>query len=142
MSTATQSIAHLPSHVRVKRAGVTLFLHCDLRNDTILVMKERIERLLGAPVISQRLYLGRQMMPNHSTLWEAGIEIEDAEVILAYSLGFINPDVELFETPEEALDGRAYVKAREDAEAAAAAAAEAAALAAAQGEAAAMAAQA
>ena len=92
-----------PHYVRVKRAGQTLFLHCDVHVDTVLTIKERVELLTGKPVAQQRLFLGRQLLENHHTLYDCGIEREDEVVTLAYALGG-NPMQ--WEEPQEAQSGQ------------------------------------
>ena len=50
------------AYLRIKRGKQTIFLHCDLNAETIVVLKERIEKLTGVPLMKQRLYLGRQIL--------------------------------------------------------------------------------
>ena len=95
----------LPAHIRVKRHKLSLFVHTDLRVDTILVIKERIEKLTGVPVMKQRLYFGKQLLHNNATLWDSGIEVEDAQLTLVFCVGTGPGDVELWEDRQEALEG-------------------------------------
>ena len=97
----------LPAHLRIKRHKLTLFVHTDLRVDTVLVIKERLERLTGVPVMKQRLYFGKQLVQNPATLWDSGIEVEDAELTLAFSTGIGPGDVDMWEDRLEALEGPA-----------------------------------
>ena len=73
-------------YVRIKRKNLTIFLHCDL-NDTVQLMKERVEKLIGHPAAQMRLLLGKQPLENHTSLLDCGIEKEDAEMLLAFSTG-------------------------------------------------------
>lgn len=72
------------AYLRIKRGKQTIFLHCDLNAETIVVLKERIEKLTGVPLMKQRLYLGRQILENLTTLWDCGIEKEDKELTLVH----------------------------------------------------------
>ncbi len=72
------------SYIRIKRAKQTIFLHCDLNAENIVVIKERVEKLTGVPLMKQRLYLGKQMLENMTTLWDCGIDKEDRELTLVY----------------------------------------------------------
>jgi hypothetical protein len=76
-----------PHYIRIKRHKLTIFLHCDLQNDIVQAIKERIEKLTGRPWAQIRLVLGKQVLENHSTLYDCGIENEDGELNLVYSLG-------------------------------------------------------
>eukprot|EP00758_Cryptobia_borreli_P007168 Tbor_TRINITY_DN5255_c3_g2::TRINITY_DN5255_c3_g2_i2::g.16611::m.16611 len=91
-----------PHYIRVKRAKQTLFLNCDVHIDTVQSIKERVEQLTGKPVEQQRLYLGKQLLDNHHTLYDCGIEKEDGVLTLVYALGG-NPMQ--WEEPHEALIG-------------------------------------
>lgn len=95
----------LPAHIRLKRHKLSLFVHTDLRVDTVLVIKERAEKLTGVPVMKQRLYYGKQLLHNNATLWDSGIEVEDAELTLVFSTGIGPGDVDLWEDRVEALEG-------------------------------------
>lgn len=95
----------LPSHIRIKRHKLTLFIHTDLRVDTVQVIKERLEKLTGVPVMKQRLYLDRQLILNAATLWDSGVEVEDQELTLAFSTGIGPGDVETWEDRLDALNG-------------------------------------
>lgn len=92
-----------PHYVRVKRHKQTLFLHCDVGIDTVLAIKQRVEQLTGKPIAQQRLHLDKQLLENHHTLYDSGIEREDGELILCYALGG-NPMQ--WEEPEEAMTGK------------------------------------
>ena len=89
-----------PSYVRIKRHKQTIFLHCDLHNDTVLVLKERIEKLTDVPVLQQRLLLGKQALELNTSLYDCGIEKEDAELVLVLATG-----EDEWEDPQEALEG-------------------------------------
>lgn len=95
----------LPAHIRVKRHKLSLFIHTDLRIDTVLVIKERLEKLTGVPVMKQRLYFGKQLLHNTATLWDSGIEVEDSELTLVFCVGTGPGDVDLWEDRIEALEG-------------------------------------
>jgi hypothetical protein len=95
----------LPGHIRIKRHKLTLFLHTDLRVDTVLVLKERIEKLTGVPVMKQRLYYNKQLVQNPATLWDSGIETDDAELVLVFSTGIGPGDVDVWEDRTVALEG-------------------------------------
>lgn len=103
---ATFDPISLPSHIRVKRHKLCLFIHCDLRVDTVMVIKERLEKLTGVPVMKQRLYLGNQLLANSATLWDSGVEVEDTELFLIFSTGIDQKtDVESWEDVATALAG-------------------------------------
>jgi hypothetical protein len=103
---ATFDPISLPSHIRVKRHKLCLFIHCDLRVDTVMVIKERLEKLTGVPVMKQRLYLGNQLLANSATLWDSGVEVEDTELFLIFSTGIDQrTDVESWEDVATALAG-------------------------------------
>jgi hypothetical protein len=89
-----------PSYVRIKRHNLTIFLHCDLHNDTVLHLKERIEKLIDKPVLQQRLLLGKQALELNTTLHDCGIEKDDAELLLAFSTG-----EDTWEDPRTAAEG-------------------------------------
>ena len=91
-----------PSYVRVKRHKQTIFLHCDLHTDTVLVLKERIEKLTDIPVLRQRLLLGKQVLELNTSLYDCGIEKEDAELYLVIDQG-----EDEWEDPKVALEGPA-----------------------------------
>ncbi len=113
----------LPAHIRVKRHKLSLFIHTDLRVDTVLVIKERLEKLTGVPVMKQRLYYGKQLLHNNATLWDSGIEVEDSELTLVFSTGIGPGDVDLWEDRVESLEGPPQIAQQQNAAAAAAAAA-------------------
>lgn len=95
-----------PSYVRIKRHKQTIFLHCDLHQDTVLVLKERIEKLTAVPVLQQRLLLGKQVLELNTSLWDCGIEKEDAELLLVLATGD-----DTWEDPQTAADGPQEVAA-------------------------------
>jgi hypothetical protein len=88
------------SYIRIRRHKQTIFLHCDLHQDTVLVLKERIEKLTGTGVMQQRLLLGKQVLELNTSLWDCGIEKEDAELLLVLSTG-----EDQWEDPADAADG-------------------------------------
>jgi hypothetical protein len=100
MSALASGVA--PHYIRIKRHKLTIFLHCDLQNDIVQAIKERIEKLTGRPWMQIRLVLGKQVLENHSTLYDCGIENEDGELNLVYSLGD-----DQWEELEDALNGTA-----------------------------------
>ena len=74
-----------PCYIRIKRHKQTIFLHCDL-NDTVLTMKERVAKLITTHTPQQmRLLLGKQNLENHTSLYDCGVEKEDAELLLLYA---------------------------------------------------------
>jgi hypothetical protein len=91
----------MSSYIRVKRYKLTIFLHCDLHNDTVLVLKERIEKLEGQPVMHQRLLLGKQVLENNTSLIDCGIEKEDQCLTLVKRANEDAP----WEDPNDALAG-------------------------------------
>ena len=95
-----------PHHIRVKRHKQTIFLHCDLQIDTVLAVKERISKLTGRAEKDQRLLLGKQVLENHTTLYDCGIEKEDGEMSLVYSIGE-DPTTakQIWEELEDAMNG-------------------------------------
>lgn len=96
-----------PHYVRIKRHKQTIFLHCDLKEDTVQLMKERVEKLTGKPAALQRLLLGKQNLENHSTLWDCGIEKEDEQLLLVLAVQQgDNPNELVWEFPEEAEFGK------------------------------------
>ena len=91
----------MSSYIRIKRHKLTIFLHCDLQNDTVLVLKERIEKLDGHPVMHQRLLLGKQVLENNTALVDCGIEKEDQCLTLVKRANEDAP----WEDPNDALSG-------------------------------------
>lgn len=85
------------SFIRIKRGKQTIFLHCDLHQENIVVIKERLEKLTGVPLMKQRLYLGRQLLDNLTSLWDCGIEKEDRELLLT-----VQRDDNTWEDPQDA----------------------------------------
>jgi hypothetical protein len=74
-------------YIRIKRHKQTIFLHCDL-NDTVQTIKDRVARLITSHTAQQmRLLLGKQNLENHTSLYDCGIEAEDAELLLVYATG-------------------------------------------------------
>ncbi|KEG12889.1 hypothetical protein DQ04_01351120 [Trypanosoma grayi] len=81
------SVVTPPHYVRLKRHNLTIFLHCDVNHDTVQAIKERYEKLTGRTFYTVRLYLGRQNLEDFSTLYNCGIEGEDAELVVVHSKG-------------------------------------------------------
>eukprot|EP00759_Apiculatamorpha_spiralis_P012515 PhF_6_TR19531/c0_g1_i1/m.28502/K03873/TCEB2; transcription elongation factor B, polypeptide 2 len=69
-----------PMYVRIKRRKQTVFLHCDV-NETITAIKGRVQLILGVPPTHQRLLLGKQVLEDHATLADCGIDKDKDDAV-------------------------------------------------------------
>jgi len=91
-----------PNYVRLTRYHRTIFLHCDLQQDTVQAIKERIEKLTNHTFYKIRLYLDKQNLDDSATLWHCGVENDGVELTVVYSKGKDADGDVVWETIEEA----------------------------------------
>ncbi|AAZ11951.1 uncharacterized protein TEOVI_000671200 [Trypanosoma equiperdum] len=94
-----------PHYVRLRRYNLSIFVHCDVHNDTVQAIKERYGKLTGHIFYNARLYLGQQSLDDFLTLYGCGIEAEGAELVVVHSKGAKGDGTSehIWETVEEAM---------------------------------------
>ncbi|CCW68122.1 unnamed protein product [Phytomonas sp. Hart1] len=95
-----------PNYLRLKRHGLTIFLHCDFHQDTVQVIKERIEKLTGRIFYKIRLYLERQNLDDYLSLESCGIDQDGTVLLMVHSKGSTVDNELVWENVEEAINER------------------------------------